>query len=126
MSREVIFRTLANLTFFVHLVVIVILIGGVVGVTSGFYIEHPVLLRIHTAIVAVTAISQLLFLGCPLVTLENALRQQYAPETKYYGSFVVYLLLRFTGIKVPIVLITTITWFIVALTGIAWYVLYTK
>jgi hypothetical protein len=119
MSRKVIFKTLANLTVFLHLVVMLAIMAALVG--AGSLTKYPILHRIGTALIVTTMISILLFSGCPLTTLENAFRQQYSPETKYYGSFVVHMLLKYTGIKVPTILVTTATFLIVALAGIVWY-----
>jgi hypothetical protein len=70
MKNESLFRLLANLTDLLHIVVIVALLGG--GFISGISLMDnaevkPALLRLQTALVAATAVSQILFLGCPLI-----------------------------------------------------------
>jgi hypothetical protein len=55
---------------------------------------------IHSAVIGVTAVSQLLWLGCPLVALESTLRRKYNPSYNFSGSFICDFLKRRFGIQV--------------------------
>jgi energy-converting hydrogenase Eha subunit A len=56
--------------------------------------------RYHIVVVTSTIVSQLIFLGCPLVALENALREQYDPKVKFYGSFICHYLKEYFGFQI--------------------------
>ena len=94
------YKLLANSVMVFHLLWVVILIGG--GVMQ-FKLEwyRP----IHTAVVTTTVLSQLIFLGCPLVVLENSLRRQYDPSTTFTGSFIAHYLQKF-GVEVSPLMVT--------------------
>ncbi len=57
--------------------------------------------RYHWVVLTSTITSQLIFLGCPLVALENAFRAQYDPKTTYTGSFICYYLKEHFGFQFP-------------------------
>lgn len=114
-------KFLADLVFVSHMVLVLILLGGSFAILSGLYLQYPHLMRIHGIITAATLISQIIFLGCPLVTLESALRNKYRSKpSTYYGSFVVYFLMKLTGVKVPVILVTTGMYMIVVIAVIGY------
>ena len=95
------YRLLANLVAVFHTTWIVILIGGI-GLQFIFKWYRP----IHLAVVTTTVVSQLIFLGCPLVALEQALRRQYDPDRSFIDSFVVHYLQKMFGIEVSLLMVT--------------------
>ncbi len=80
-------KTLADIVFWFHMVWI--------GVLLSVIFLPPHLQFLHTIAASATIASQVLWGGCPLVTLENALR-----DDPYTGSFTAYLLHKTFGIEV--------------------------
>lgn len=89
------YKWLANVTFGFHLLWILVLLGGL-----GLQYILPWYEKFHLAAVMTTIVSQVLWLGCPLTTLECALRRKYDKETSYYGSFIAYFLNKYFGINI--------------------------
>ena len=116
------YKMLADLVFASHVVVIVMMLGGGVLAASSFGQEHPGFRRFHVTFVVMVIISQILFLGCPLVELEYTLRHQYDPSIKPGGSFTVYLIRTLVGVTVPVVLVTISTYLIGAIAVVCWLV----
>lgn len=121
MNSEV-YRTLANLVFALHIVVIVYLLGSTILVSTGFLADHPSYQKAHFLFVGTVIGSQIIFGGCPLVALESALRHQYDPSIQPGGSFTVALIRHLVGVSVPIMVVTITTYliFVVALAGWVW------
>ncbi len=100
MDKKLLYKRLADAVAIFHWILIAYLISGLF-----FQIAFPWYAKIHLIIVATVGISQLLWLGCPLVTLENALRAKYDPSAKYYGSFT-YNAFKKIGITLPPIVIS--------------------
>lgn len=108
------YKLLADAVFVFHMVWIVILLGGI-GVQFRYEWDRP----IHMAVVTITIVSQLIFLGCPLVALEQALRRKYDASNSFTGSFVVYYL-RFFGVEVSPTMVTGILAVIATTSFVIW------
>lgn len=109
------YRKLANATFWFHWIWVAILLGGIpMQITFQWY--KPV----HMVVLTTTLVSQLLWLGCPLVALENAFRAKYDPNTTYSGSFICHYLKKRFGISVSptIIIVQLVAMAIVS--GIMW------
>lgn len=98
-----IYQRLANATFWFHWIWAVLLVLG-----SLISVYFPWYKSAHAFIVTITITSQIVFLGCPLVALENAFRAKYNPREKYYGSFICHYFNKHFGIKPPPLLITAL------------------
>lgn len=94
------YRRLANATAAFHWVWIVIMIVSI-PLAFNFQWYRPILFVVNLS----TGIGQLLFLGCPLVALEQAFRRRYDPDTTYTGSFICHCLKKWFKINVPPVVI---------------------
>src|SRR3989338_5197326 len=93
---EMNYRKLADATFYFHWFWIgLLLIGSILQFFLPFY------RTIHLIILTITIIAQVSWHGCPLVTLENALRAKYDPNEKMHGSFLSYYIEKWFGIKIP-------------------------
>jgi len=103
-------ETLGKTIFAFHMLWVVILIGGgVVSIAVGWY--RP----IHFAVVGVTVVSQLLFLGCPLTTLEVALRNYGGKSIEgFKGGFLIHYLDKRFGLRPSVVALTVGTWLLFA------------
>ncbi|MBH41724.1 MAG: hypothetical protein CL685_03350 [Candidatus Magasanikbacteria bacterium] len=71
---------------------------------------------IHWTMVWSTIISQIIFLGCPLVVLENTLRGKHNPKQVYSGSFVSYYLYKWLNLRIPPVCIICLMSVVAAIT----------
>ncbi|NTW14615.1 MAG: DUF2784 domain-containing protein [Candidatus Moranbacteria bacterium] len=91
----VIYRILADSVMWFHWFWIALMLGGIF-----FSINHPWYVPFHGLIIATTITGQILFLGCPLVALESALRRKYDPSVSYTGSFTCHYLNEWFGIVV--------------------------
>lgn len=100
MNNKLIYKRLADVVAILHWIVIVYLILG-----GGLQLLFPGYAIYHLIFVITVGLSQLIWLGCPLVALENALRAKYDPDTRYYGSFT-YHALKKLGINVPPIVIS--------------------
>ena len=90
------YRILADTVFWFHLVWVVLLVsGGFIAMKYKWFRQFKLIA------VMTTIVSQLLFLGCPLSALENALRVQYDPTETFTGSFVCYYLKMYFGFQLP-------------------------
>jgi hypothetical protein len=99
MSRE----TLADIVFWFHVFWIGVLVCAI--------FLPPEFQVFHTIAASATIASQILWGGCPLVTLENALRE----NKNYTGSFTAYLFRKFFGIEVQPSVVTASLLFIFAI-----------
>lgn len=97
----------ADIVRLTHVLVVVILIAGPILTGLEILQPHSMFGRAHFMFILVTVISQLLFLGCPLTILEEWLRGKSNPKD-FHGSFTAYLLSRFFGIRLPVVLVGVI------------------
>ena len=90
------YRLLADAVVVLHFIWIMVLLGGI-----WFSLKYKRYRPIHLTVTLTTIVSQLIWLGCPLVALEETLRRQYDPTRKYAGSFTVYYLHHYFGVEVP-------------------------
>ena len=90
-----VYRVLADFVFWFHGVWIVLFLGGIV-----LSMKYRWYKRYHAVVVTSTIVSQLIFMGCPLVALENMLRMQYDPKTKFSGSFICHYLKEYFGFQI--------------------------
>ncbi|NTW13931.1 MAG: DUF2784 domain-containing protein [Candidatus Moranbacteria bacterium] len=112
------YRVLADAVEVFHWVWIVLMMAGI-----PLQFIYPPYAPIHLTIVTATIISQILWLGCPLVALENALRAKYDPRRTYTGSFVCHFLKKRFNITVsPLVIVIQL----VLVAGISIVVLLTQ
>ena len=114
------YRILANVVFVIHILVIVFMITNAALTITGFMADHPLYHRLSTVFVGMVIISQIVFLGCPLVALEYSLRRHYDPSIHYTGSFTVYLIEKLTGVTIPTLAVTIATYLIVAIVIAGW------
>lgn len=109
------YRKLANATLWFHCIWVAILLGGI-----PLQIALPWYKPVHMVVLTTTIASQLLWLGCPLVALENALRARYDPSVTYRGSFICHYLKKWFGISVPPALISVQLIAMLVISGILW------
>ena len=120
------FKALADAVAVLHVAIIVFLLSAAFGYKTWIFSKYTIVRRLHIGTVAVTMLSQLIFLGCPLTTLEQSLRHQYDPTTYYYGSFVAHLLLKYANVQVSSILVTTGIWLLVLVSFVGWFTFSTK
>lgn len=94
------YQLLANLVLAFHVLMVVYLIASVAASTTGLLSRHPLLRRIDLTILLITISSQVIFLGCPLTLIEQALRRRADPDWVFGGSFMVLILQKLTGMQV--------------------------
>ncbi len=107
-----VYNVLADVVFWFHWIWIGALWAGIVLST-----KYKWYWKYHLVIISSTLIAQLLFLGCPLVALENALRRRYDPSENYSGSFICHCLEKYFGIQLNPLCITLALLVIVALSA---------
>lgn len=95
------YRKLANIVFWFHWIWVAIILGS--WITAAIF---PWCRPIYLAVVTTTVISQVLWLGCPLVALENALRAKYDPSKVYSGSFICHYIKKQFGVRMSPLVIT--------------------
>lgn len=100
---------LANVVMWLHVAVVVELLIGIVYWPFGRTTWHM-------SVLTATVVSQAVFLGCPLVVLESALRGRNV----YQGSFTCWLLYRLFGIAVPPLAITACLAAALMISALAW------
>jgi|GEM_PF-3838014 len=89
----------ADFVFWFHWVVVAIIVVGGILIWKCPRLTWFRILHLTTALSTVT--SQLIWQGCPLVTLENALRRKDGDLNHiYFGSFLCYYLKTKFGIEV--------------------------
>ena len=88
------YRFLADAVSGFHYFWIVLLLSGVI-----LQLVFPWYGPINAVILAITIVSQIVWLGCPLVTLENAFRKKYDPYACFSGSFVCNRLKKWFGVE---------------------------
>ncbi len=91
-----VYRIFADFVFWFHWVWIALFLGGIV-----LLMKYKWYKRYHAVVLTSTIVSQVIFLGCPLVALENALRAQYDPKEEFSGSFVCHYLKEYFGFQIP-------------------------
>lgn len=92
---------LANTTFFVHVIFVFLVLPSLFLALTGYYTTHRRLAVVHNASVAVMIVGGLLFGRCPLVELEEGLREAAGDEMWYDGSFTRFVVAMITGIDLP-------------------------
>lgn len=117
-----VYVVLANAVFVLHLLVIGYLLGGSAFVLTKYASDYPFIRSLHLLFVGITVISQIVFLGCPLVELEAYFRRKYNPDYSYHGSFTVYLIEKMSGVTVPVEIVTLATFAIAAIAVSAWLI----
>jgi len=89
------YKFMADIVRIIHVLVIVLLVMGI-----WISDKYPPTYRLMNLIfILTTGLSQILFRGCPLTILENALRKKYDPTTTYPGSFISFHLHNRLGIN---------------------------
>lgn len=96
-----VYKKLANLVYWFHLLWIAVMVVG--GAFQFFYTTFQ---RIYFAMVAMMAISQILWMGCALTALESALRAKDDPNYIQGGSFICSCVKRWFGVNIPPSVIT--------------------
>ena len=109
------YQKLAKAVFWLHMIWITTLLGGI---PISYFL--PWFILVQMVVVTTTAVSQILWLGCPLVALENALRAKCDPAQTYSGSFICHYLKKRFGIKVPPIFITAQLIVVLVLSTILW------
>ena len=114
MSNEWFLEILADIVFWFHLFWGLALIsGGFVAIKTKRY------LPIHGAIVGASIFSQLLFLGCPLTTLEQNLRSMATgEEVRFQGGFIVHYFVEWFG-TAPSAIVFTVTTYMISVFAVA-------
>ena len=114
---------LANAVSVFHVVWAGLLLGSLVVFALSLFLPISFIVKVCWAIVGVTTISQLLFLGCPLTTLENALRSYGKDRMKgYKASFVVDRLDKWFDLRPSTVIVTVSMWFLLMFSVITFVV----
>lgn len=87
-----------------HLIWITLLLGGIF-----ITIIYPSYIIIHKIILITTVISQVIFLGCPIVTVQNLIQRKYLNNLhEPICSFTDFLLNKFFGIHLSPIWVTCI------------------
>ncbi|PSO45294.1 MAG: hypothetical protein BRC25_02600 [Parcubacteria group bacterium SW_6_46_9] len=95
---------LADFVFIVHIIWIALLL---ISTLTNLLSSNEKLEKVHLAILTATVVSQSIFLGCPLTTLESAIRSKYNSSFSLTdGSFMVHYLNQWFGVKVSPAAIT--------------------
>jgi hypothetical protein len=81
--------------------IVVLILGIVIQIIFPWY--QP----IHLGIAISTIISQIIWRGCPLITLHHSLEIKYDPHASQYSGSFVYNKLKKIGITVPPIIIAT-------------------
>lgn len=104
MSTKQKYKTLANAVFVLHIVVIAMLLGGgfLAALLGGWYKQWNVIF------VSTVIFSQILFLGCPLTTLEMAFRRKGDSSIEYGGSLTRWLFKRVFKHDLPPIIVALI------------------
>jgi cell division protein FtsW (lipid II flippase) len=95
------YEKLADGVMVFHLVWIVILLGGIyLSIRYEWY--KPV----HFVVLSSTILSQILFLGCPIVQLESSIRQKVGETNCMDGGFICHYSKQWLGITMSPDIIT--------------------
>lgn len=90
------YRKLSIFVFWFHMFWIALMLGGI-GMAAAWDWYKP----IHKVVMIATIGSQILWLGCPLTTLEMIFKKKADPRaTNYKGSFTAFLLRKIFGIEI--------------------------
>lgn len=95
------YEFLADAVAYLHVVVILALVLGICSFPfreSRFFQAYS--LYVHIPVLVVMISSQVLFLGCPLVDLENSLRSHVDPEYAPMESFITTYCERYFGVYI--------------------------
>ena len=92
---------LADSVFVLHGAFAVLVAPSALLALAGRYASRPVLWNLHNLSITVMVSGQLLLRKCPLVALEQTLRNADGREMPYTGSFVRYVVDHLTGITLP-------------------------
>ncbi len=116
---ETAYTFLANAAFGLHLLFILAVLPSTALFVLDGYRSWPPLRYAHCAGVYAMAAWQIVLLECPLVPLERALREAAGESLWYRGSFTVFVVEWSTGFHLPVVVVTSLSILIIALTTIA-------
>jgi len=114
---------LANIVAIIHVLVVIALFGGSIAFFTVKKYRGSIWDKLHSALVFVTMGTQIIFLGCPLTLIEQALRSRYNPSITYYGSFTTHYLLKYFGFEVEGMAVTAVM-AIIVLTAIASFLVF--
>jgi hypothetical protein len=95
------YELLANLTFMAHGVFAVLVVPSAYLAFSGGYCARRTVWAFHNLCIVIMAAGQVTFRQCPLVTLEQALRDRAGTEMWYEGSYVRYVVEQMSGYTLP-------------------------
>jgi hypothetical protein len=84
---------LANICFWFHWVWIIALL-----ILAAVSVKYTYLSTMSLIVTGTTIMSQIVWLGCPLIQLEHSLRRT---EVSFSGSFICSFLYNVFGIKIP-------------------------
>ncbi|MCH8025174.1 MAG: DUF2784 family protein [Chloroflexi bacterium] len=116
---ETAYTFLANAVFALHLLIVLAVLPSTALFCLGAYRRRSFLRQIHCLGVYVMAVWQIVLRECPLVPLEGALREAGGEAPWYRGSFTLFVVEWTTGFHLPVVVITSLSVLIIALTTIA-------
>lgn len=101
------YEILADAVAYLHAAVIFVLVSGICSFLfyeSRFFRAY--FLYVYIPVLVVMISSQVLFLGCPLVNLENSLRAYVDPEYAPMESFITTYCERYLGVYIAPELVT--------------------
>jgi len=111
-----VYRILADIVCCFHAFWAILILSGIfVAMRWRWYMPY------HCIALISTAVSQVLFLGCPLTALENSLRASYDPKAVHTGSFTCYCLERYFGYKIQPEIVTLVLLIIITLSVLVVY-----
>ena len=110
---------LANVTFGLHLLFVLLMLPSTTLFCLGYYRTRPLLQQAHCAAILTMGVGQAVLLECPLVSLERALRSPSGDSLWYDGSFVVFIVERTMGFNLPVVVVAFHAFLVIVLTAAA-------
>jgi hypothetical protein len=91
-----IYRLLARVVLLFHWLWIFVILGG-----SVFSIWYPQYAKFNLLAIIITVLVEIPSRGCPLVKIENILREKYSSEKIITGPFINFWIQEWTGIIIP-------------------------
>ncbi len=125
MELPLLYLILADALLFIHVLVVVFVVVGLVviyvGKTRGWsWVRNPWFRILHVATISIVALQSWIGVICPLTTLEMSLRNQ-AGDTVYSDSFITHWLGVFLYYQAPAWVFTLVYTAFGALVFASWF-----
>ncbi len=88
--------------------------------------KRPLFKKIYLIVIGTTILLQIVFLGCPLTVLSQALRQCDDPSFSFDGGFTAFILRNYFGIHPPAIVGVTATAILITLAIFIFIACYAK